>query len=621
MKTVVTLLVLLSLGFCSRYIETKAPFYYTELSGPNEIQTDSTIDITYYKLILKIQLSPNYIYGVTTVNGKMPVPGNSFFLNFSSSMTVDSVTGNNVASFSHNYDLLQINLASVSSTFSVNVYYKGLPGSTGYGSFVFGSHNSQPAVWSLSEPYGSSDWFPNKNTPGDKADSSDVWITCPSGLTAVSNGLLNETVSNPDNTVTYKWHGSYPISSYLISLAVSNYTLYKNYFRYSQNDSLALTHYIYPEYFDQVKSNLDETPKMLSVFSEKYTLYPFIREKYGHAQFGWGGGMEHQTISSMGAFSSGVISHELSHQWFGDKVTCRDFRHIWLNEGFATFSEAVYIEATQGKDAYDYFMKSRMNYSKFAVGSVYVQNPNSVSEIFDTYRSYYKGSFILHMLRGITGDSLFFSILKTYVNDTARAYNTAATEDFQAAAERIYGKSLAYFFYEWVYGENYPKYSVVWDKARREDNTYDVIITLTQAANTTPSFFTMPVDFKILTKNSDTTVTFFNNAASQTFTLNLPGEPVSLTFDPSNKILKDKAGDDPVEPVTFDLGQNYPNPFNVSLKVYDVTGRKVASLVNTKQRPGNYEVVFSPYGLASGVYYYILVSGGITMTKKLVYIR
>lgn len=635
MRLTILLLILLSFGFCSMSVGTKAPFYIQDAARTADFQTDTTVDITYYKLNLRLQVSPNYLTGAATIKGKFPSAGNTFFLNLSSLLNVDSVTGDNVASFSHSLDYLRINLTNTASDFSVNVYYKGLPVGSGFGSFEFSYHNGIPVIWSLSEPYGSSDWFPNKNTPGDKADSSDVCVTCPSSLTAVSNGLLRETVVNPDNTTTYKWHGSYPIASYLISIAVTNYVLYKNYFRYSANDSLPVTHYIYPEYLDGIKSNLDETPNILTVFSDRYSLYPFIREKYGHAQFGWGGGMEHQTISSMGAFTSGIIAHELSHQWFGDKITCKDFHHIWLNEGFATYSEAVYIEASQGKEAYDYFIKSRMNYSKLAVGTVYVQNAFSESDIFNTYKSYYKGGVILHMLRGITGDSLFYSILKTYVNDSTVAYGSATTEDFRRVAERVSGRNLAYFFYEWIYGENYPKYNVTWDKAKREDNTYDVLITLNQAANTSPAFFTMPVDFRILTKTADTTVTLFNSAASQTFTVNVPGEPVSLTMDPSNKILKDKTGDDPVEPVGFKLDQNYPNPFNpstrigyhikeygnVSLRVYDVTGREVAVLVNTKQRPGSYEVIFKPSNLSSGVYYYILVSGGITESKKLVYVR
>jgi aminopeptidase N len=612
----------------------KSGYRYLFNSG-TEIPIDTTIDITYYKLQLRLQLSPNYVYGITTVNGKFKTAGNSLFLNLTNTMLVDSVIGNNVSSFSQANNLLTVNFSSLQFDFGLNIYYKGLPPASGNGSFVFASHSSQPAIWSLSEPYGSSDWFPNKNAPTDKADSSDVWITCPSSLTGVSNGLLKETLINPDNTKTYKWKSSYPIAGYLISIAVSNYTLYYNYFKYSQTDSMALTHYIYPENFSNIKANLDETPNMLAVYSDKFTLYPFINEKYGHAEFGWGGGMEHQTISSMGAFSSGVIAHELAHQWYGDKVTCRDFHHIWLNEGFATYCEAVYVEAVQGKDAYDVFMKTKMNYAKNAVGSIYVNDVTSINEIFDANRSYYKGSVILHMLRGITGDSLFFTIMKSYVNDSLLAYKTAVTADFQRVSERIYGSNLNYFFYEWIYGENFPKYKINWDKVKREGNLYDVSMTLTQTTNTNPVFFTMPVDVKIATKSGDTTFNVLNNSQVQNFAFIVHDEPVALTLDPANKILKEKVGDEPTEVITFRLEQNYPNPFNPStkityhikeygsvvLKIYDVSGREIQSLVNQKQKPGTYDVKFTPVNIASGVYYYVLKAGDLKDSKKMVYIR
>ncbi len=635
MKLTIALLLFYYLGFHAAGDKSTLPFYSGAGDNSSVIQTDTTIDVTYYKLQLKLSINPDNIKGITTVNGKFITPGNSFFLNLANSLTVDSVTGANIGSFTHSNDVLRVNLNSLSSEFAVNVYYRGLPPATGYGSFVFSSHGPEPSIWSLSEPYGSSDWFPNKNAPADKADSSDVWVTCPSSLTAVSNGLLKETITNPDNTTTYRWKGSYPIASYLISIAVSNYALYKNYFRYSQTDSLTLTHYVYPEYLGSLKSNLDETPEMMRVFSEKYSQYPFIREKYGHAQFGWGGGMEHQTISSMGAFTPGVIAHELSHQWYGDKVTCRDFHHIWLNEGFATYSEAVYIEASQGREAYDYFMLQKMNSAKNAVGTVYVQNAGSISEIFNTNRSYYKGGVILHMLRGVTGDSLFYDIMKSYVNDTLHAYGTAVTEDFQRIAESKYGKSLGYFFYEWIYGEKYPKYRITWGKSQVGGNSYDVNLLVEQAVNTNPVFFTMPVDVKVETKSGDTTVTVFNNSQTQTFVFTITGEPLRLTFDPGNFILKDKTGDDPVEPIDFRLDQNYPNPFNpatviayhvnkyddVSLTVYDVRGREIAVLVNAKMRPGNFQVKFTPVNLASGIYFCVLKSGSDIDSKKMIYIR
>lgn len=605
------------------------------LTSPNSVVFDSTINISYYGLDLTLTTSPNFLYGNTNIKGDFVNPNNVLFLNFSSNMTVDSVKGQGVTGYTHSNSFLYVNFDNNRNNFDIKIYYKGLPGNTGFGSFAFSSQNSVPVIWSLSEPFGSSDWFPNKNTPSDKADSSEVWITCASNLTGVSNGLLYETISNSNNTKTYKWKSRYPISSYLISIAVTNYSLYTNYFKYSSTDSMAVTHYLYPGKANNYKNSLDLTPEMLALFSDKYSLYPFIQEKYGHAQFGWGGGMEHQTISSMGAFYSSVIAHELAHQWFGDKVTCRNFNSIWLNEGFATFSESLWLENYEGKESYNESIKSRMLSAKSAVGSMYVLNTNNVNEIFNSNRTYSKGAVVVHMLRNVTGDSVFFNILKSYMNDPALAYSTAVTEDLQRVSEQVSGKNLNYFFQEWVYGENYPVYSINWNKQKREDSLYDVSVTVSQKQNTNPSYFTMPVDIKISFAKGDTSFTVFNDLQNQTFSFIVKSNPVLVTFDPENKILKDKKGDDPVESIDFRLLQNYPNPFNpqtkimymireytdVNLRVFDTSGREVAKLVSDKQRPGTYEVAFVASNIASGIYFYKLDAGGFSESRKMVFLK
>ena len=596
---------------------------------------DLSFDVKYYNLNLRITTNPNFLYGVVQVKGVFNNAGSSLFLNLSNAMLVDSVTGSNVSSFTHTNDLLNINFSQSITSFDIKIHYKGLPSGSGFGSFVFASQNSSPVIWSLSEPYGASDWFPNKNTPSDKADSSEVWITCASNLTGVSNGLLYDTFVNPDNTKTYKWKSRYPIANYLISIAITNYEQYDNYYRYAINDSMVVNHYVYPGTLNSVKAELDKTPLMLKVFSDRYSQYPFIKEKYGHAQFSWGGAMEHQTISSMGVFNQNIIVHELAHQWFGDKVTCRNFNNIWLNEGFATYSEAIFAEFLDGKEAFDDMIRSRMISAKKAVGSLYLFNTDNESEIFNYNRTYAKGAMVVHMLRGITGDSVFYNILRSYLNDPALAYKTAVTEDFQRVAENVSGLNLNYFFQEWIYGENYPKYDVSWEKSKNSNNTYNLKINISQKVNSYPSFFTMPVDLLITTNQGDTTYTVFNNAQSQEFSFTIKDEPLYITLDPDNKILKDKKGDEPIEPVDFKLYQNFPNPFNpetkitymikefsdVSLIVYDLLGREITKLVNQKQHPGTYTIPFSPKNLASGVYLYKLISGSISDSKKMVLIR
>jgi aminopeptidase N len=515
------------------------------------------------------------------------------------------------------------------------IFYRGLPVPTGYGSFVFGTNINTPVIWTLSEPFGASDWFPCKNSPDDKADSSKMRIKCRNDFTAVSNGILESVTENTDSTKTYEWKCNYPIANYLISLAVTNYEVYKNYFKYTPADSMPVVHYIYPQNLNGLKSQLDRTVDMLEFFSSKFGLYPFINEKYGHVQFGEYGGMEHQTVASMGLFYDGIMAHELAHQWFGDKITCRNWQNIWLNEGFATYSEALYNEHLYGKLIYDDFISYKMLEAKRARSSIYVQNPTNINEIFDADRSYSKGCVVLHMLRGVTGDTVFFRVLRKYSSDTALAFKTAVTEDFQSNAESVYGSSLAYFFQEWIYGENYPKYMINWSYIQDENNFYNVSFNLSQQSNSNPVFFTMPAEIKIKTEYGDTLINIFNNSQQQSYSFKVKGKPLSLTFDPGNKILKDKTGDEIAVPVRYYLGQNFPNPFNpattinyeilkysdVSLIVYDILGRIVKILVNEKQKPGAYIVRFSSENLPSGIYFYKIISGEFTDSKKMLMIK
>ncbi|MEO8665271.1 MAG: T9SS type A sorting domain-containing protein, partial [Ignavibacteria bacterium] len=268
---------------------------------------------------------------------------------------------------------------------------------------------------------------------------------------------------------------------------------------------------------------------------------------------------------------------------------------------------------------YDEFIKLRMTDAKTAVGSIYVQDAASINQIFSGNRSYAKGCVVLHMLRGIVGDSAYFNIIRAYASDASIIYKTAVTEDFQNAAETVSGQNLDYFFNEWIYGENYPKYNVSWIVEDLTNGRYKASITITQNANTNPAYFTMPVQIKIFTQTGDTLVNVFNAAMSETFDFILESKPTDFEIDPDDLILKEIHGGNAV-PVNFILGQNYPNPFNpvtnisyqlgkpssVKLIVYDILGQEVALLKNEKQREGNYTVEFTGQSLASGIYFYKL---------------
>ncbi|MBV6420786.1 MAG: hypothetical protein DAHOPDDO_02048 [Ignavibacteriaceae bacterium] len=591
---------------------------------------DTKIDVTYYGLDLTITTSPNYLTGRIIIGVKADTTTiNSCFLDLRSFLIVDSVLINGLSAlFTHTNNLINITLDQTyneGESFTLEVFYRGVPSGTNFGGFDFSTHNGSPIISTLSEAYSGPYWWPQKDTPGDKADSSDVWMTVASNLIGVSNGTLESVVDNGNSTKTYHWKNHYSIANYLISLAISNYTQYDTYYHYGQSDSMVIMNFIYPENFNYVKPIVEETDEMITVFANRYGEYPFIQEKYGHAEFEWGGAMEHQTCTSMGFWGSGVISHELAHQWYGDMITCADWHNIWLNEGFATYSEAVYVEAKSGKAAYNSQILSEMNSAKNAQGSVWVQDISNEWEIFDGSRTYSKGCVVLHMLRGVVGDSTFFDITRTYSAHPSVSYGVATTEDFQAIAESVYGQSLDYFFQEWIYGENEPTYTVGWNKSFVGGDIYNISLNINQVVNSNPSFFTMPVQIRINTTLGDTTVTLFNNAQTQNFQFQVIGNPGSIVFDPGNWILKNNTIITEVEnisqPFSYGLEQNYPNPFNpsttiefsvpqngfVTIKVFNVLGKEIATLINEQVMAGKHKIDFNATGLSSGVYFYKLL--------------
>lgn len=632
------------------FIKAEQDRYYRSIQNYKiNYPGDANIDVKYYKLELKLSHTPAYLSGIVTVKAKsVSSVISSFFLDLKTALVVDSIKlGTIQLGFTHSSDN-KINITldrsyAQGEEIEVRIYYQGVPVATGFGSIIFGYHSGQPAIYTLSEPYGASDWWPCKDTPADKADSSDIWITCDENLYAVSNGNLIEIVSNSNNTKTYKWKSGYPIAHYLISIAIANYHIYHNYFQYSPQDSMPVVHYIYPETFASVKDELDKTVNMLTVFSDKFGDYPFINEKYGHAQFLGGGGMEHQTVSSMGVFDENIISHELAHQWYGDLITCKDWHHIWLNEGFATYATGLYYEEIYGSGAYNEYIENQMLAARLAVGSIYVDDITDIYKIFDGYRSYRKGACVLHMLRGVVGDSLFFNILRTYSYHPSVTYGAAVTEDFQAIAESIYGSSLSYFFQQWIYGENYPKYAVNWN-AEQSGVGYNLSINISQESNTSPQYFTMPIRIKINTTFGDTLITLFNDQQYQQFIINISDEPQSISFDHDNWILKTSTVTTGIEvatiPKTVKFKQNYPNPFNPSTKIdynvastdkvkisiYNSNGELLRTLIDEEQNSGEKSVMWNGEDsngnvVSSGVYFYQIQVGEFAAVKKMILMK
>ena len=617
--------------------------------------TDNNIDVKYYKLDLRISTSPNYLNGVVTVKAVSKIDGLiAVSLDLLNTMTIDSilVEGESTAFLQHPTTVtITLNRSYGNGEMVVlEVYYRGVPVTTGFGSFVFASHGTVPWVWSLSEPYGARDWWPCNDHPSDKADSADIWVTTDSALKVGSNGKLTATINNGDGTTTWRWSERYPIATYLISIAITNYASFSNWFLYAPTDSMEVLNFVLPEHLPGALTSLPKVIDMLRIFSDKLGLYPFIEEKYGHAEFGWGGAMEHQTMTSAtyNAFAEYVVAHELAHQWFGNLITCANWPNLWLNEGFATYCEAIYSEEKYGPGQYWSDMNAKMAIAKGAVGSIFAQDTSNILILFDGARTYRKGATVLHMLRHVLGDSVFFLSLKSYATDARFQFGTATTEDFQNVCETVSGQQLNYFFSQWIYGENYPRYSYSWS-AQPSEGRWDVIVQITQTTGTSnPSFFSMPIDFKLSSLGWDTTVVLFNSYNGQLFTANTSTEPTSVELDPNNWILRDATltaiNGTPAQQGDFVLEQNFPNPFNsatmiryilpepanVRLAVFDLLGREVRTLVHEDQGGGLHSTLWdgkdnAGNSVASNVYFYRITvvdpRGTLTNSKGFVLAR
>ncbi|HEX7573831.1 MAG TPA: M1 family aminopeptidase [Bacteroidota bacterium] len=634
----------------SRGFEETGSCAFKAAGGARKVQergdfSDPGIHVTYYRL--RLTLSPSSALLTGEVEAKAVCVSESLStvqFDLSGSMTVDSVLGDaGSLPFIQFLQGFQVQLKKTyrkGEILTLRTYYRGVPVATGFGSFEFSSQGGVPWIWTLSEPYGARNWWPCKDDNGDKADSVDMFVTVPAGLKVGSNGTLAGTQANGDGTTTIHWSERYPIAVYLVSLAATNYAEIDDWFRYSPSDSMPIVNYVLPQSLSDGVGALAETKSMLRIFSDAYGLYPFINEKYGHAQFGWGGAMEHQTMTSTTNFAENTISHELAHQWFGDMITCANWPNLWLNEGFAVFSESVFLERFYGAGAYKAHIGDVMTAAMNATGTLYVQDTSTVANLFDFNRVYAKGAWTLHMLRHVLGDSVFFRSMRAYAADPRFRFRSATTEGFRSVCESVSGKNLGYFFDEWVYGEGYPRYRYRWTSAPSAGG-YGVTLTLSQTGSSpaTP-FFRMPVDIRLVAGARDTTLTVFHTVTGETFTLQVPFPPADLQIDPDKWILRDVTPPDAILPESYALAQNYPNPFNpgtwlsfslphrsdVTLTVYDPLGREIAVLLRGQIEAGTHTMRWEGTDaggnlVASGTYFYRLKAGTYTGTRKMMLVR
>ena len=606
----------------------------------------SKIDISFYDISIDINFESNTINGSVGVNGFIDNNLPEYIeLDFYNNMAVNSILQNNgQVSFLHEQNKIKIPINNIiiqdDNYFSILIKYQGTPQDCGAGGFKFDEHLGVDHVWTLSEAYCARSWWPSKDDPSDKADSVYVRVTVPANpnFIVASNGLL-DSITNDGDKNTFFWKEKYPITTYLVSLAIYPYTIWsEQYISSISNDTMAIEHYVFPDRYESSFSNYSLTGEMISFFSGLFGEYPFISEKYGHADFKWGGGMEHQTLSSMGSSSQNLIVHELGHSWWGNLITCKTFNDIWLNEGFARYCQALWVEHINGKEAYFSFMN---DYAYYGDGTIYVENPSSNSQIFNSNLSYNKASWVLHMLRRKVGDDTFFEILKSYASNDTLAYNAASTADFQKISEDISDQNLELFFQQWIYEEGYPKYEMSW--WHDGNATYKVKIDQIQSSG----LFSMPIDLNFSGSIGplliDTTIVVENNSLNHLYEISgLNFIVENVTLDPNNWILKEVSyttnGIDNLLPKNVNVQLAYPNPFNsnlklsfyvhpvlgnqnISINVFNINGGLVESLTKKMFQSGFYNESWNAKGKPAGVYLIQLSTDNYVNTQKVIYLK
>ena len=594
----------------------------------------NTYDLKYHRCEWEINPAVNYISGAVTSYFKPTISGfNQMQFDLDTSYTIDSIKYHNLLLSYVKLPtlILQLNFPTalpVNVLDSVTVFYRGVPPNTGFGSFVQTTHGSSatPVIWTLSEPFGARDWWPSKQYLNDKIDSVDVIVTVPTGNRVASNGvLISETIGDAHDI--FHWKTRHPIAAYLVAIAVTNYVAYSNYVPLASGDSIEVLNYVYPESLTAAQAQTPEIINVIKLYDSLTILYPFADEKYGHAQFGWGGGMEHQTMSFVVAFNTSLIAHECAHQWFGDHVTCGSWEDIWLNEGFATYFQGL-TEQRYTPATWMAWKQARIsNITSAPDGSVLCDDTTSVGRIFSGRLTYDKGAYLLHMLRWELGDSVFFLSLKNYLG--AHAGNYAKTPDLKAQFEATSGLDLTTFFDQWYYKQGYPSYQVAWGQT---GSTVTTTISQTQS-HPSVSFYKMPVPVKFIGATQDTTIVFDHTSSGQVFTSTIPFTVQSVQFDPELWILS-------ANNTTIGINEQvlvnnevliYPNPTagNISLElqlrekraltfeIYDVAGKKVQEQQQTLNA-GKTTQLMQTEKLRSGIYQLKIKGVGVEHSQKII---
>ena len=586
------------------------------------VPPENNYDLKIYHLNINVERNSMFVSGNVLSKAKVVVPMlDTFAFVLHQNHTIDSVYVNGAKrNFVRQDSLVKATTGApiVQNTlFDAIVYYNGTcPLSSaaaiggGYNMGTSGAWGNQ-VTWSLSESFVAYEWFPCKQDLTDKIDSSWVYATTDSANMVGSNGLLKNVVSL-GNKKRYEWKSKYAIDYYLISVATAKYRAYNFYAKpqYLVPDSIFIQNFIYDNAINNTawnsqKTELNKMKQTMNLQCNLFGMYPFYKEKYGHCMAPFQGGMEHQTMTSLGFFEFSLDAHELGHQWWGDNVTCRSWKDIFVNEAWASYSEQLcheYLSSISGNTAAGNMQSVHSNVMSLPGGSCYFTNADTMNadRIFDSRLTYDKGAAVVHSLRyEINNDSLFFPAIRAFQNTYKNS--VASVIEFKDFMATFTGINFNQFFNQWYYGEGYPTFNVKYAKA---GNVFYIKSTQTQSmASVTPLFITH-LDYKISrVSKPDTIVRMLHSQLVENYTLTLTGTVTAVSVDPNNWILNKVVGPtldntiittgiEELEETIFNIGPNPTsdivlvtlNNNNVyQFELTDVTGKLIAKKEFSKQ--------------------------------------
>ncbi|UCE27833.1 MAG: T9SS type A sorting domain-containing protein [Candidatus Coatesbacteria bacterium] len=594
-----------------------APFYKGDIDHALMVDEGRPHDFDVKRYVIDIEIDDNdeTVDGTTTIETVITADGTEemvFDLGYEFYVGAVRVNGSS-ASFNHSSGLLTVELAPAlddGTPADVEVDYAGPP--------AYGMYFAPEAIFTSVEPSDSDHWYPCYDHPSDKAeDGCELFITVDSDFIVASVGLLENVTTPIPGKRTYHWVGTYPIATYLISVAISDYATFSDSW-----EQMPIDYFVYPSLLDDAMDAYANTPLMLTCFKELYGEYPFKDEKYGMAMAPMGGAMEHQTCTTIDDYWSHpapeddwIIAHELAHQWWGDWVTCGTWADIWLNEGFATYSDALFHEYSQGWDAFYNRMQS-FKQQYFDEDEEY-RFPIYDPDYMWSATVYEKGAWILHMLRHLLGDDDFFGGLRYYGGQ--HEYDTAVTAELIDDMEAYTGEDLDWFFDEWVYLAGYPEFEYSWTVDRRERSQVFVVIRQIQDLDPLTPVFRTYVDLTADTPSGEETITVWVQDDNEQYNLEFSDTVNELYFDKYGWLLCTVVDSTPVTLDYFEA-ESVTGGIELSWAVrdsYDVAGfnlyraraeKKTEPVkINAELITGESPYVYEDKGLISGeTYSYML---------------